>query len=85
MMTMSSLKPVNALSGGTMPTSDGGQQRQHRDEVVAQPPPDEQAHRGGDDAEGELREGHAGSRGIGDPGRDSGKRGRGAGVAVPGC
>ena len=40
MMTMSSLKPVNASSAGTMPTTTAAKQREHRHEVVAQPAPD---------------------------------------------
>ena len=38
MMTMSSLKPANAFSAGTMPTSTRDEERQQRDEVVAERP-----------------------------------------------
>ena len=53
MMTMSSEKPENALSCGTMPDEHRRRAAQQRDEVVAQPAPHEQRHHGGDDAEGE--------------------------------
>ncbi len=53
MMTMSSLKPAKASSGGTMPTSDRGEQREERDEVVAEAAPDEERHHAGEIGEGE--------------------------------
>ena len=38
MMTMSSLKPLNALSAGTMPAARRCEQGEKRDEVVAELP-----------------------------------------------
>ena len=59
MMTMSSLKPLNASFGRHDAGNDRGNERQRRDEVVAQAPPDEEAHHGAENAEGEaLLEGH---------------------------
>ena len=50
-----------------MPTSDGGEQRQQRHQVVAQPSPDEQRHRAAEDGEGQdLLRGHGGFGPVGD-------------------
>ena len=53
MMTMSSLKPSNALSAGTMPSGESREQGEKGDEVVAELAPGEEAHHADDDGEGE--------------------------------
>ena len=64
MITMSSLKPENALSVGHDAGEHRGQQGQDRDQVVAQPAPDEEDHHHGEDREGEgLIESHRTTKG----------------------